>query len=199
MTVRYSNWLTGLMIASVICFLAMDFAEARRGGGGGRGMMRGGPAASGSFNRSRVRPQRSVSRQNVNRGNMNRDNMNRGNINQGQGNRQDRFDQRQENRQERFDQRQENIDERQDFREEVYKDRKDYYEDRQDWYEDRWRVGAFLTVSSWNRMGCSYTTVLVNGITYYDCNGVRYERVFGATVVLEDAESGTQVTYIIVN
>jgi len=194
MTARYNNWLTGLMIASVICFLAIDFAEARRGGGGGRGMMRGGPAASGSFNRSRVQPQRSRSRQNMNRGNVDRGNMNRGNVNrdnmnQRQGNRQDNLDQRQENRQDRFDQRQENVDERQDFREDVYKDRKDYYEDRQDWYEDRWRAGAFLTVTSWNRMGCSYTTVLVDGVTYYDCNGVRYERVL----------RGTEVTYIIVS
>lgn len=191
MTARYGNWMTGLAIASIICFLAWDFAEARRGlgGGGGRGMMRGGPAASGSFNRARVQPQRSFSRQNMNRGNMNQARMDRGNMDQRQSDRQDRFDQRQENRQERFDQRQENIDERQDFREDVYKDRKDYYEDRQDWYEDRWRAGAFLTVSAWSRMGCSYTTVLVNGITYYECNGVRYERVL----------RGTEVTYIIVN
>lgn len=38
-------------------------------------------------------------------------------------------------------------------------------------------------------MNCAYTTVVVGGITYYDCNGVRYERVY----------RGSEVTYIIVN
>jgi hypothetical protein len=38
-------------------------------------------------------------------------------------------------------------------------------------------------------MSCRYTTVIVNGITYYDCNNVRYERVY----------RGSEVTFIIVN
>ena len=53
-----------LVLASVVCLLAVDFAEARGGGGrgGGHSMTRGGPAASGSMHRSQARPQRSSSR-----------------------------------------------------------------------------------------------------------------------------------------
>mgnify|MGYP001818636129 CR=1 FL=1 len=194
--------MTGLMVASVVCLLAMDFAEARRGGGGGRGhsMSRGGPAASGSFNRSRARPSGGSSMSSRDRStnrNVNRD-MNRAtnrDVNRDVKRDtdrqvdQDRLDQRQDNRQDRFDQRQDNIDQRQDFRKDAYDDRKEYYDNRNEWYEDRWRAGAYLSVSSWNRMNCSYTTVRVDSITYYDCNGVRYERVY----------RGTSVTYIVVN
>lgn len=194
--------MTGLMVASVICLLAMDFAEARRGGGGGRGhsMSRGGPAASGSFNRSRARPSGGSSMRHSSRDmnrNRNRDvnrDMNRDinrdvNRNTDRQIDQDRVDQRQDNRQDRLDQRQDNVDQRQEFRQDAYNDRKEYYDNRNEWYEDRWRSGAYLSVTSWNRMNCSYTTVRVDSITYYDCNGVRYERVY----------RGTQVTYIVVN
>ncbi|MGB5623538.1 MAG: hypothetical protein WBN65_13680 [Gammaproteobacteria bacterium] len=188
MSPTHGKLLTSLMVTSLVCFLALDFAEARRGGGGGggRGMSRGGPAASGSFQRSRVQPQRRSSNRNMNRdvsrqqrpANQDRQN-----------NRQDNLDQRQDNRQDRFDQRQDNLDERQDNREKVYDDRKEYYDDRNEWYEDRWRAGAYLTVASWNRMGCRYNMVVVNGITYYDCDGTRYEQVY----------RGGQTVYIVVN
>jgi hypothetical protein len=198
-----------LLIVSVVSLVMMDFADARRGGrGGGRSMSRGGPAASGSFNRSRARPQRSPSQRDFSRGGTSQrpdSRQNRGDQRQGnrqdrgdqrQGDRQDRSDQRQDNmderqdkRQDRNDQRQENIDERQDFRQDVYDDRREYYDDRNEWYEDRWRRRAFVTAASWSRMNCAYTTVIVNGITYYDCGGVRYERVY----------RGSEVTYIIVN
>ena len=188
-----SNMITGLLVASLVCFLAMDFAEARRGGGGGggRGMSRGGPAASGSFQRSRVQPQRRTSQRTTNRAvnpqqrtvNQDRARPQQRDVDQ------DRVDQRQDNRQDRFDQRQDNIDQRQDNREKVYKDRKEYYDDRNEWYEDRWRRGAYISVSSWNRMDCRYNMTVVNSITYYDCNGVRYERVY----------RGGQTVYIIVN
>lgn len=188
-----SNMITGLLVASLVCFLAMDFAEARRGGGGGggRGMSRGGPAASGSFQRSRVQPQRRTSQRTTNRAtkpqqrtvNQDRAKPQQRDVDQ------DRVDQRQDNRQDRFDQRQDNIDQRQDNREKVYDDRKEYYDDRNEWYEDRWRRGAYISVSSWNSMNCRYNMTVVNSITYYDCNGVRYERVY----------RGGQTVYIIVN
>lgn len=69
-----SNLMMSLAVASVVFLIAADFAEARRGGrgGGGHRMMRGGPAASGSFNRSRARPSMNRSRRPTNRG-MDRD------------------------------------------------------------------------------------------------------------------------------
>ena len=187
-----------LLVASLFMFLAVEIADARRGGrggGGGRMMARGGPAASGSFQRSRARPQRTSRSTYSNRTGIDRDQ--RGDrYDQRQDQRQDRSDQRQQNiderqnnRQERFDQRQDNIDERQDFRKEVYDDRKEYYDDRNEWYEDRWRRGAYISVSSWNSMGCNYRTVIVGANTYYECRGVRYERVY----------RGSEVVYVVVN
>ena len=104
------------------------------------------------------------------------------------GNRQDNLDQRQDNRQDRFDQRQEQIDERQDFAKEVHKDREEYYDDRKEWYEDRWRRGSYVTVTAWGSMGCRMDPVLVGARRYYECRGVRYERVY----------RGGEVVYIIV-
>lgn len=187
-----SRAMTLLSVAFVVGFLAVEIAEARRGGGG-RGMMRGGPAASGSFQRARARPQRG-NYGTRNRG-YGRDFSHAGQpklrYNEGGRDRQDRYDQRQQNRderrdnrQDRFDRRQEQIDERQDFRKEVYKDRKEYYNDREEWYENRWRRGLYISVGSWNTMGCTYDTVIIDGIRYYECNGVRYERVYrGGEVV----------------
>ena len=71
---------------------------------------------------------------------------------------------------------------------EFYNDNREYYNDRQEWYEDAWRRGAFISATSWRTVGCA-NVVYVNGIRYYDCNGVRYEQVY---------HSG-QVTYVIVN
>lgn len=172
---------TGLVAAFLVCFLAVEFAEAGRRGGGGRGMARGGPAAGGSFNRSMTRPQRSPSSNRMNRGVSDRGNygtrgdrtINQDRADQIKNNNQDRYDQRQD----RLDQRQDNIDNRQDFAKEVHNDRKEYYNDRQEWYEDRWRRGSYVTVYSWSSMGCVYDPVIVGTDRYYDCRGVRYSRV----------------------
>jgi hypothetical protein len=180
-----------LLAASVVCLLAVEFAEAgRRGGGGGRAMSRGGPAASGSFQRNRARPQSRPRQGQYDRGSRYGQGQRQGQWqNQDrEGDRQDRFDERQQNRQDRFDQRQDQIDERQDFAREVHDDREEYYNDRREWYEDAWRRGSYITVTSWNRMSCSYTTYVTDGITYYECNGVRYERVY----------RGGEVVYIVV-
>ena len=239
MSATCSNWVASLAVAAVVCLLAADFAEARRGGrgGGGHRMSRGGPAASGSFNRSRARPGMDRSRSGMNRG-TNRDlgrdtrrTMPRdrdpgtgltrpGTLDPGTsrprpgdgdpgtgltrpGDREpgsgltrpgdpgdgtrpaidpDRADERQDNRQDRVDQRQDN---RQDY----YGDRNEYYSDRNEWYEDRWRAGAYISVVSWNSMSCGYSTVIIDAVTYYVCDGIRYERVY----------RGSEVIFIAVN
>ncbi len=196
MKTTHSKIVASLVLATVFCFLAVEFAEARRGGGrgGGRSMMRGGPAASGSMHRQRARPSRSTSGRSYSGSRPQRDSsrdFNRDsqrydqrqqNRQDNAGNREERRDERQQRNDERWDQRQENIDERQDFAREVHND-------REEWYEDRWRGGTYISVSTWGTMGCSYNRVIVNGITYYDCNGVRYERVY----------RGSEVVYVVVN
>ena len=186
---------TMLAVAFMVCFLAIEIAEARRlGGGGGARMSRGGPAASGSFQRNRARPSSSGSyRQNragTTGGYGGRD------YSQAQSNRQDRRDQVQDNnqdrydeRQDRYEQRQENIQERQDFAKEVHKDREEYYDDRKEWYEDRWRGGTYISVNTWGSWGCSMTPVLIGADTYYECRGTRYRRVY----------RGGEVVYVVVN
>jgi hypothetical protein len=145
----------GLVFLFLLGFVAVDFAEARRGGGGGR-VMRGGPAASGAMNRSFARPAQRSS-----------------------------FSTPARNTSEKTPNRDEIHDRREERRDRV----EDRYDDRRDWYEDRWRAGAYLSLAAWNDLDCHYTTVVVEGITYYDCDGVRYERVY----------HGSEVTYIIVN
>jgi len=261
-----SNVVTSLAAASVICLLAMDFAEARRGGrgGGGHRMSRGGPAASGSFNRSRARPGMDRSRRDMNRDlgrgtsrtrpqDLGRDTRRTmpqdlgrdisrtmprdrdpgtsltrpGTLDPGTsrprpgdgepgtgltrpGDREpgggltrpgdpgdgtrpaidpDRADERQDNRQDRVDQRQDNRQDRVDNRQDYYGDRNEYYSDRNEWYEDRWRAGAYISVVSWNSMSCGYSTVIIEAVTYYVCDGIRYERVY----------RGSEVIFIAVN
>ncbi|MEP5765152.1 MAG: hypothetical protein ABJ308_11180 [Halieaceae bacterium] len=172
---KSSKLAMALLALSLGSLLVVEFAEARRGGGmrgGGMRAMRGGPAASGSFNRSIARPSRSPgfdrpARQpgysrptrDLSSTTIDRDRVN------------------------------ERVDNRQDYREQRRDRVDDYYDDRRDWYEDRWRTGAYLSIAAWNRMSCPYTTTIVDNITYYDCYGVRYERVY----------RGTEITYIIVN
>jgi hypothetical protein len=195
MSTTHSKVLVSVLVASVVMFLAVEIADAGRRGGGGRSMSRGGPAASGSFQRSQARPQRRSQSTRSNRTGIDRNQRSDRN-NQQRNDRQDRYDQRQDNRQDRNDQRQDNIDrrqdnidQRQDFAKEVHDDRKEYYDDRKEWYEDRWRRGAYISVASWNSRGCTYRTVIVGANTYYECQGVRYERVY----------RGSEVVYIVVN
>jgi hypothetical protein len=176
MKLAMSKFICICLAAGIVTLLTIDFVEAARGGrGGGKSMSRGGPAASGSFQRSRARPQSRT--QTRTQSSANRSSQ-----------RQDVRQNRTENRQNRADNRSERVDNRQDFRNERYDDRKEFRGDRREWYEDRWRRGRFITATSWVRVGCN-NVVIVNGIRYYDCGGVRYERVY----------RGSQVTYIIVN
>jgi hypothetical protein len=177
---KSSKLALSLLVCSLGALLVVDYAEARRGGGmrgggmraGGMHTMRGGPASSGSFNRSIARPSRSsdFSRPPSN-STYTRPSRDPSSTTIDR----DRLDERADNRQDYREQRNDRID--------------DYYDDRRDWYEDRWRAGAYLSIAAWNRMACPYTTVVVDSITYYECYDVRYERVY----------RGTEITYIIVN
>jgi len=164
----YHQFAGAALAALIITLLTIDLVAAAPGGrGGGHAMSRGGPAASGSFHRSRARPQASSQRVDHRQGRMD--------------NRQDRADNHRDNRREVRD-------DRRDFRSEVRDDRREWHGDRREWYEDRWRRGRFVSVTSWRRVGCN-TVIYVNGVKYYECGGVRYERVY----------RGTEVVYIIVN
>jgi hypothetical protein len=179
MMAKSSKLVMGLLVFSLGSLLVVDYAEGRRGGmrggglrAGGMRAMRGGPASSGSFNRSIARPSigpaisRSSRQPTYNRPSWDSSSST---IDR------DRLSDR--------------VDSRQDYREERRDRVDDYYDDRRDWYEDRWRTGAYLSMAAWNRMSCPYTTMVIDNITYYECYGVRYERVY----------RGTEVTYIIVN
>jgi len=208
MKVYHSRLVTTLAAAFVALFLFAQYAEARRGGGGGHRMSRGGPAASGSFNRSAARPQRSRS-SSQNRAGTTRNygagsagsrdlskaagNRSTGNNEQRQSDRQDRNDQRQSDRDDRYDQRQDNIQDRQDLAKEVHDDRQDFakevHNDRKEWYEDRWRGGSYMSVYAWGNTGCAANPVLIGADRYYECRGVRYRRVY----------RGGDVVYVVVN
>jgi hypothetical protein len=118
-----------------------------------------------------------------------------------QGERGDRRDDRQENRDERWDDRQDMRDDRQDFREDAREDRQDFLEDihddhhdrydYDDYWEDRWRfaVGASITAAAFRSLTCATSSVVVNGVTYYNCGPTWYRRGYG----------GGSVTYVVVN
>ena len=177
------------VLITMIWAVTYQIADARRGGfgGGHRTMSRGGPAMGGSFHRSAARPQGSFGRS------MNRpgDGMNRSLDSRGSYGSRDIGDRSQlDSRTDRTlseegrDQVQDRYDNRQEFR----NDSKEYYNDRQEWYENAWRRGAYYSAARWASVGCN-NVVYVNGIRYYDCDGVRYEQVY----------RGGEVTYIIVN
>ena len=111
-----------------------------------------------------------------------------------QGDREDRSDDRQENRGDRQDDRQDFLedarDDRQDFVEDIHDDHHDYY-DHDDFYEDAWRyhVGASIAAATFRSLTCTTTTVVVNGVTYYNCGPTWYNRGYG----------GGSVTYVVVN
>ena len=170
---RLHGRLAGAALAAVVVALfTIDVVEAARGGpSGARAMHRGGPAASGSFQRSRARPQASSQRRAT-----------------GQDVRGDRRDTRQDVRSDRRDTYQDVRNDRREVRKDVRDEAREWRGDRREWYEDRWRRGRFVSARSWRRVGCN-TVIYVNGIKYYECGGVRYERVY----------RGTEVVYIIAN
>jgi hypothetical protein len=91
-------------------------------------------------------------------------------------------------REERRDEARERVDERRDKRQDY---RNEYHDDRNEFYDD-WRhygVGTSITVVTFDSLSCTTTSTSVGGVTYYDCGGVWYNRVY----------SGGSVSYIVVN
>ena len=116
----------------------------------------------------------------------------------GQDGRNDRFDDRQDNRNDRFDDRQDNRDDRFDDRMDNRKDARSEYQehyehhhDYSEFYEDRWKyaVGASLTAASFRALTCTPSTVIVGGVSYYQCGSSWYQRGY----------SGGSTTYVIIN
>jgi uncharacterized membrane protein len=146
------RWIPGLtMLVASLAMLGNDLVLARKGGGGGAGMSRGGPAASGSV---RPRPARQPNKQpDV---------------------RDSRRDVKQDVRDERREIKQDVRDERRDMRDEIRDEREDHHE----WHEDRWkrRAGAALTVSAFRALTCTTSTIVVGSVTYYRCGGTWYQR-----------------------
>ena len=67
-------------------------------------------------------------------------------------------------------------------REEIYDDYWDYYD-----YDYRVEVDTVYTTSDFNDYDCE-ATVIVDGVTYYGCDGVWYKRAY----------SGGRVVYVVV-
>ena len=187
------------------------------GRGGGRpNISRSGPAGGGSFGRSRGsmgsnrgsmsrpptgqggRGDRAGSRPNapsegrVNRGDArsdrggDRNDQQQGRQDDRNAQQQDRQDNRGDQQQDRQDNRQDLVNDRQEFRQDVYGE----YQERNEWYEDRWKyaVGASLTAATFRTLTCASRTVVVNGVTYYNCGPTWYSRAY----------TGGSVTYVVV-
>ena len=195
-------------VIAILGFLAAD-VDARgrggggRGGGGGRmggfsggGFSRTGPASAGSLKHrgggsidrgTRASPQRG----NVDRGSRGRVRQERPEGGRDpEGERGDRVQDREDQRQDRQDFRQDTISDRQDFRQNAYDEHSEYWRDHHEYYEDRWRfaVGASLTASAFRSLSCASNTVVVGGVTYYQCGSTWYQRSY----------TGGNVTYIVV-
>jgi hypothetical protein len=101
-----------------------------------------------------------------------------------QGDRSDRLDNRQDDRSDR-------LDDRQDFRQDAYGDHREWHQDRHEFYDDRWKyaVGATVTAATFRALTCASRTVVVNGVSYYNCGPTWYNRAY----------SGGSVTYVVVN
>ena len=55
-----------------------------------------------------------------------------------------------------------------------------YWHDYDEYYDDAWKfaVGASLTTAAFVALTCTSRTVIVNGITYYNCGPTWYNRVY---------------------
>ena len=69
--------------------------------------------------------------------------------------------------------------------------RNEYWDDRNEFYEDRrdFVLGATLSASTFSTMSCTSTTVVVGGVTYYECGTAWYNRRY----------AGGHVTYVVVS
>jgi len=187
------QWVTGLSIFIMLIFIAID-TDARGRGGGGRGghsMSRGG-GHSGGFSRSSASSHGSMRGRSASRPSAGRSSS------RDRGGRD-----RPETRPDRPD-RGDNISDRQNDRQDAARDRqndrqdaaRDIHDDREDWYDDRRRrvataivIGSVISAASWNSMSCARTSVVVDGITYWSCDGAWYQSSY----------SGGSVTYVVVD
>jgi hypothetical protein len=113
----------------------------------------------------------------------------------GQGDRNDRYDDRQDNRN---DAREDSQDYRTDAREDRQQQRniarseyQEHHHGYSEFYEDRWKyaVGASLTAATFRTLSCTPTTVIVGGVSYYQCGSTWYNRGY----------SGGSTTYVVIN
>lgn len=145
------HWVTVLtVLVASLAMLGNDLVLAKGGGGrgGGAGMSRGGPAASGS-----VRPQHRATpaRQ---------------------------PDTRRDVRDNRREVKQDVRDNRRDVKQDVRDERRDVRDDIRDEHRDHHvrRAGAVLTISAFSALSCTSSTIIVGGITYYRCGNTWYNR-----------------------
>jgi len=103
-----------------------------------------------------------------------------------QGDRQDNRNDRQDNRNDQQD----NRNDRQDNRNEAW-EHHDSHHGYSEFYEDRWKyaVGASLTAATFRSLTCTPTTLIVNGVGYYQCGPTWYQRAY----------SGGSTTYVVIN
>ena len=154
------RWLPVLtVLVATLAMLGNDLVLARKAGGGARGggagMSRIGPAASGSVRTPRrATPARqSETRRDV---------------------RDQRRDLKRDVRDTRRDVKQDVRDTRRDVRDEL----RDVQRDHREWHEDRWkrRTGAALTRAAFRSLSCTSNIIIVSGVTYYRCGGTWYRR-----------------------
>jgi hypothetical protein len=93
-----------------------------------------------------------------------------------------------------MDQRDDHFDDRMDQRDDVRHEVQKHYENHHDYsefYEDRWKyaVGASLTAATFRALTCTPSTVIVGGVSYYQCGPTWYQRAY----------SGGSTTYVIIN
>lgn len=203
--------LTALSLAllfGLMLFMA-SIADARGRGGGGRGggrsFSRGSMAAGGGFSSRSTRQSfdRQGSRQDYRQDRRTERPENRGTPPE---NRDERRDQRPEDRDERQQWREDNRDERQERRDEHLDERQEYRdkarEDWQDWAEDEWDDRYYHghyyghTTIIWGGVQTTYVVtapcndrMVVNGVTYYRCDTVWYQR----------GTSDGEVVYVVVS
>jgi hypothetical protein len=114
---------------------------------------------------------------------------NRGDL---QDDRQDRWDDVRDDRNDRWDDHQDNINDRTEFRQDAYNEHVEHrHYSAEEFYEDRYRyaVGVALTTASFRALTCASRTVVIGGISYYNCGPTWYNRAY----------SGGNVTYVVVN
>ena len=191
------RWIVTLVFTSslIVPFIAPD-ADARGGRGGG--FSRGGAASGGGF---------SGGARSVNRQAGSREVERRSGSAQHQENRQDWNN---DNREDRQDWKDDNREDRQDYGRDLQDDRQDFIEDELDdnWdhhHHNDWDDGDFAAgvivggvmvgaaasrsvnqVTYVTTLPCQATAVSVDGVSYYKCSSIWYQRGY----------AGSQVTYI---